>query len=115
VTIDCPERGLLLLRVRDELRMTLASYRTVFESSTAFGGRAAAQGCGAVRNLETEAAALEREIEGLRVERQQWRSSVARDKAAAQREGDRRRSDAAAQIEVLQTQIKSFQEFLDKA
>ncbi len=26
VTLECPERGILLLRVRDELRMTLAAY-----------------------------------------------------------------------------------------
>jgi dynein light intermediate chain len=115
VTIDCPERGLLLLRVRDELRMSLATYRTVFESSSALGGRTAAQSSGAVRELEAEAVALEREIEALHVDRQEWRNSVARGKAAAQREHDRRRAEAAAQIEVLETQIKSFKEFLDKA
>jgi hypothetical protein len=27
VTVECAERGLLLLRVRDELRMTLAAYQ----------------------------------------------------------------------------------------
>jgi dynein light intermediate chain len=26
VTVDCPERGLLLMRVRDEQKMTLAAY-----------------------------------------------------------------------------------------
>ena len=31
VTIECPERGLLLLRVRDEIRMTIASYQTLYE------------------------------------------------------------------------------------
>jgi hypothetical protein len=37
------ERGLLLLRVRDELRMTLHSYQTLYESSIAFGIRKALQ------------------------------------------------------------------------
>jgi dynein light intermediate chain len=27
VTINCAERGLLLLRVRDEIRMTIAAYQ----------------------------------------------------------------------------------------
>jgi dynein light intermediate chain len=27
VTINCSERGLLLLRIRDEIRMTLAAYQ----------------------------------------------------------------------------------------
>ena len=42
-TINCVERGLLLLRVRDELRMTLHSYQTLYESSIAFGIRKALQ------------------------------------------------------------------------
>ncbi|KAF1783412.1 Axonemal dynein light chain [Phytophthora cactorum] len=33
------ERGLLLLRVRDEARMTIAAYQTLYESSIAFGMR----------------------------------------------------------------------------
>ncbi len=42
-TINCTERGLLLLRVRDELRMTLHAYQTLYESSIAFGVRKALQ------------------------------------------------------------------------
>jgi len=43
VTINCAERGLLLLRVRDEIRMTIAAYQTLYESSVAFGMRKALQ------------------------------------------------------------------------
>jgi dynein light intermediate chain len=32
VTINCAERGLLLLRVRDEIRMTVSAYQTLYES-----------------------------------------------------------------------------------
>lgn len=41
VTINCAERGLLLLRVRDEVHMTIAAYQTMYESSIAFGIRKA--------------------------------------------------------------------------
>ena len=41
MTINCAERGLLLLRVRDEIRMTIAAYQTLYESSIAFGMRKA--------------------------------------------------------------------------
>jgi len=41
VTVNCAERGLLLLRVRDEIRMTLAAYQSLYESSIAFGMRKA--------------------------------------------------------------------------
>lgn len=39
VTIECPERGLLLLRVRDQLKMTIASYQILYESAILFGIR----------------------------------------------------------------------------
>lgn len=41
VTINCAERGLLLLRVRDELRMSLTAYQTLYESSIAYAMRKA--------------------------------------------------------------------------
>merc|ERR1712036_35898 len=41
VTINCAERGLLLLRVRDEIRMTVAAYQGLYESSVAYGMRKA--------------------------------------------------------------------------
>lgn len=41
ITINCQERGLLLLRVRDEARMTIAAYETLYESSIAYGIRKA--------------------------------------------------------------------------
>jgi dynein light intermediate chain, axonemal len=39
VAINCPERGLLLLRVRDEIRLTTDAYKTLYESSITFGIR----------------------------------------------------------------------------
>lgn len=56
VTINLPERGLLLLRVRDEMRMTVASYQTLYESSVAFAVRKALQG--EMRKAEIEALVL---------------------------------------------------------
>ncbi|RYH17339.1 hypothetical protein EON65_28755 [archaeon] len=41
ITINCAERGLLLLRVRDEARMTITAYETLYESSIAYGVRKA--------------------------------------------------------------------------
>jgi dynein light intermediate chain len=41
VTINCAERGLLLLRIRDEIRMTISTYQMLHESSVAFGIRKA--------------------------------------------------------------------------
>ncbi|OHT13555.1 33 kDa inner dynein arm light chain, axonemal [Tritrichomonas foetus] len=41
VTIDCSARGLLLVRVRDEMRTTISMYQTLFESAITWGMRKA--------------------------------------------------------------------------
>ena len=40
VTIESPERGLLLCRVRDEVRMTIAAYQTLYQVICSFAFRA---------------------------------------------------------------------------
>lgn len=72
ITVNCPERGLLLLRVRDESRMTLAAHRALFENSTAFSVRKtmiAEQGLPEMRaqiaKLEKEKALLEIKVQEL--------------------------------------------------
>ena len=39
ITINCSHRGLLLVRVRDEMRMTIQAYQTLYESALAYGMR----------------------------------------------------------------------------
>ena len=39
MTVDSPERGILLMRVRDELYMTIDAYETLYESSVTFSMR----------------------------------------------------------------------------
>ena len=39
ITIKCPERGLLLMRVRDEIKMTIGAYQTLYQNSVVFGSR----------------------------------------------------------------------------
>jgi len=61
VTINCAERGLLLLRVRDEIRMTIAAYQTLYESSVAFGMRKALQAEQGKADMEKKIADLEQD------------------------------------------------------
>jgi len=72
VTINCAERGLLLLRVRDEIRMTIAAYQTLYESSIAFGMRKAlmaeqrkAEMEAKIKHLESDKKDLERQVQDL--------------------------------------------------
>ena len=59
VTLDGPERGLLLLRVRDEIRMTIDAYKTLYDSSVTFGVRKQLQAEQGMTELEQQIAELE--------------------------------------------------------
>lgn len=61
VTINCAERGLLLLRVRDELMMSMEAYETLYCSSIAFGMRKALQSQEGKEKLVEYVAQLEAE------------------------------------------------------
>lgn len=61
VTVNSQERGLLLLRVRDEIRMSIAAYQTLYESSVAFGMRKALQAEQGKFELEQRIKQLEEE------------------------------------------------------
>ncbi|XP_061870489.1 axonemal dynein light intermediate polypeptide 1 [Colius striatus] len=73
-TINCAERGLLLLRVRDEIQMTIAAYQTLYESSIAFGMRKALQ-------AEEGKSAMEKRIAELEEEKQELERQVKEQKA----------------------------------
>lgn len=60
VTIDCPERGLLLMRTRDELKMTIAAYQTLYQSSVSFGIRKQVESEEGKPELEAQIAELEK-------------------------------------------------------
>lgn len=61
VTLNSQERGLLLLRVRDEVRMTIAAYQTLYQSSITFGMRKALQAEQGNAQLATRIVELEAE------------------------------------------------------
>eukprot|EP00761_Pharyngomonas_kirbyi_P013012 gb/GECH01013039.1/.p1 GENE.gb/GECH01013039.1/~~gb/GECH01013039.1/.p1 ORF type:complete len:241 (+),score=80.23 gb/GECH01013039.1/:1-723(+) len=69
VTINCAERGLLLLRVRNEAKMTVNAYRTLYESSVAFGLRKALQ-------AEEGKADMRKEIDQLKEENSNYQRQV---------------------------------------
>ncbi|VDK18212.1 unnamed protein product [Anisakis simplex] len=56
VTVNCAERGLMLLRIRDELRLTLFSYEHVLQSAIAYGIRKAIE-----NETQQKTAVLERD------------------------------------------------------
>lgn len=59
MTLSEPERGLLLLRVRDEIKMTIAAYQTLYQSSVTFAMRKQLQAEHGKADLEKRIAELE--------------------------------------------------------
>ena len=96
ITINCAERGLLLLRVRDEIRMTIAAYQTLYESSIAFGMRKALM-------AEYKKTELESNVKQLESEREELSNQVAdltqRCEDIATKEVERRAADEAKHTE----------------
>merc|ERR1711937_222579 len=68
VTINCAERGLLLLRVRDEINMTLQAYQTIYESSIGFGCRKALMAANDEHETAAHIKRLTEEINNLQAE-----------------------------------------------
>ena len=66
VTIDCPERGLLLMRVRDELKMTIGAYHTLYKSAVSFGLRKQIQSEDGKKNVEDQIRQLEKKKKDLK-------------------------------------------------
>ncbi|XP_060778233.1 axonemal dynein light intermediate polypeptide 1-like isoform X2 [Neoarius graeffei] len=99
VTINCAERGMLLLRVRDEIRMTIAAYRTLYESSVAFGIRKALQ-------AEQGKSDTENKIEDLENEKRELERQVNEQKAKCEvierRENERRQAEEKKHAEEIQ-------------
>jgi len=99
VTINCAERGLLLLRVRDEIRMTIAAYQTLYESSVAFGMRKALQ-------AEQGKSDMEKQISDLENEKRELERSVnelkAKCEAIEKREAERRQVEEKKHSEEIQ-------------
>jgi dynein light intermediate chain len=65
VTIICAERGIALLRVRDEVNMSMAAYQSLYQSSVAFGMRKALHGEQRRNTHEDSIRELQQEIRDL--------------------------------------------------
>ncbi|NXF31222.1 IDLC protein, partial [Nyctibius bracteatus] len=98
-TINCAERGLLLLRVRDEIQMTIAAYQTLYESSVVFGTRKALQAEQGKSDTEQRIAKLEEEKQELE---RRVSEEKAKCKAIENRENERRQIEEKKHAEEVQ-------------
>ncbi|CAL9704178.1 unnamed protein product [Knipowitschia caucasica] len=98
-TVSCAEQGLLLGRVRDEINMTLATYRSIYESSMAFGMRKVLQAERSQDDTHTRVAELEREKLDLV---KQLNEEKAKCEAVEKKETERRKVEERKHAEEIQ-------------
>lgn len=115
VTIECPERGLLLMRVRDELKMTIAAYQTLYKSAVAFGMRKQIQAEKGKKDLEDRIAGLEarkKELTERKIEVENKK------KAIESRNNDRRdkeKNRRTEELKFLEFQFNNLKKFFGNA
>ncbi|KAJ3641604.1 hypothetical protein Zmor_028104 [Zophobas morio] len=100
VTINCAERGLLLLRVRDEMRMTIEAYQALYCSSIAFGMRKALQ-------AEQGKSDLQQSVEELKNEKMELEHQIIDLKQRAE-QADRRAAETRLAEERKHTEEIAF-------
>lgn len=98
VTLDGPERGLLLMRTRDEFRMTIDAYKTLFASSVTFGIKKQLRAEQGIPELEEQVQDLEKEKSALELEVYELRSKL---DIVEKREAERKNADDKRRKEEL--------------
>lgn len=98
VTLDGPERGLLLMRTRDEIHMSIDAYKTLFSSSVTFGIKKQLRAEQGLPDLELQAKELEEEKAKLELEAYELRSKL---EIMEKREAERKAADDKRRKEEL--------------
>ena len=110
VTIDCSARGLLLVRVRDELRTSIAAYQALYESAINWGMRKATAVEAGKDEVEAENIRLREEKKNLEMKSAELQAKI---EAIEKREEDYRaqkekeHADELAFLKRQTTQLKS--------
>lgn len=113
VTINTAERGLLLLRVRDEMRMTIMAYQTLYESAVAFGMRKALQAEQGKADMESRIQQLESDNKDLERQVAEWKAKC---ESIEKRENERRAAEEkkhADEVAYLQRANKQLKQQLE--
>ena len=93
VTINCAERGFLLVRVRDEIKMTIQAFQTLYESSVAYGMRKALQAEQRKAEMLIKIKQLEDTIEDLEMEVSELNNRIKKKLRDEKEEKERERQD----------------------
>ena len=111
VTLICTERGILLHRVREEIRMTIQAYQTLYESSIAFGMRKTLQAEQRRAEMEAATKTLTRECDDLQNEVDELEAEI---KDIEEKEMQRKESDDRTHKEEVEFKKKANNHLKDQ-
>lgn len=112
IALDGPERGLLIMRTRDEIRMTIDAYKTLFANSVTFGIKKQLRAEQGIFELEAQVADFESQKGSLELEVYELRSKL---DIIEKRETERRNADEKRrkeELEFLKHQCSQLDSFL---
>lgn len=112
VALDGAERGLILMRTKDEIRMTIDAYKCLYSSSVTFGIKKQLKAEQGIPALEEQTSSLEAEKLQLELEVQELRSKL---DIIEKREAERRQADEKRrkeEIDFLKYQGQHLDSFL---
>ena len=113
ITINCAERGFLLVRVRDEIKMTIQAYQTLYESSIAYGMRKALMAEQSKNDMNSSIKTLEETNEEQTKEIKKLEQEIA-DKIRSDEEDHQRLQKAHDdQVKYLQDLINDYKKELE--
>jgi len=112
VALNGPERGLLLMRTRDEMRMTIEAYRTLYNSSVTFGIKKQLKAEQGLPDLEADVEALEKIKAAHELELHELKSKL---ELVEKREAERKTADdkrRKEEVDFLKYQGQHLDSFL---
>ena len=110
VTIDCAARGLLLVRVRDEMRTTIGAYQTLYESAVTWGMRKAMCVEQNKDELVSENASLKEQVSTLELKNQELEAKIEdieQREAAYRAQKEKEHADETAFLKRQSAQLKA--------
>ncbi|KAG3108060.1 hypothetical protein PI124_g10877 [Phytophthora idaei] len=111
VACECPERGLVLLRVHNELQLTIEAHQTLYHNSIAYGRQKAVQAEAGVGELEKEIGRLKAEQESLVSRKKELEHKVMFLEEQHSEEEKKRQLRHAHTVHFLQTQRQELELF----
>ncbi|XP_056902185.1 axonemal dynein light intermediate polypeptide 1-like, partial [Takifugu flavidus] len=111
MAVNCAERGLLLFRIGEEIQTTVATYKTLYESSIAFGIRKRLLEEQGNTDMQKRISDLEKEKEELKMQLSEQR---AKNVASEKKETERQQQEEKKQSDEIQALQRTKRQLMDQ-